>query len=77
MVTRDKVPQKLIDDLKKLAGLPPYDEPSNLVRGDGYFAASLERKYGLEMVEAARQLVIRPLQIEYTRMKDGFARRTR
>ena len=43
--------QEIVDELKKLNGLPPYDGPSNYVRGDGYFAASLEAKYGASIAE--------------------------
>ena len=39
----------LRDDLAKLAGRPPYDGPSNIVCGDGYFAKSLEEKHGADM----------------------------
>lgn len=37
--------ERILDDLKKLSGIPPYDDFSNIVMGDGYFAKSLERKY--------------------------------
>lgn len=39
------------DDLAKLDGLPPYNVPSNPCYGDGYFALSLERKYGASLDE--------------------------
>lgn len=46
-------------DLKTLFGLPPYDEPSNYLRGDGYFAQSLERKYGKTIDELCRETGIK------------------
>lgn len=42
---------KAVDDLKKLNGDPPYDGGSNIVRNDGYFAISLERKYRMSIVK--------------------------
>lgn len=41
------------DDLKKLNGDHPYDGGSNIVRSDGYFAASLERSYGKDLTTLA------------------------
>lgn len=37
---------ELVEDLKQLLGLPPFNEPSNINWGDAYFGKSLERKYG-------------------------------
>lgn len=45
----------LKDDLKKLYGLPPYNTPTNMVYGDGYFARSLKNKYGEEAVNKAKK----------------------
>ena len=47
---------KIVDDLKMLRGLPPYDTGSNICRGDGYFARSLEKKYGKTIEELAREV---------------------
>jgi hypothetical protein len=44
---------KLLDDLKKLMGLPPYNESSNTAMGDGYFSAHLIRTHGKEKFDAA------------------------
>jgi hypothetical protein len=33
-------------DLKVLYGIPPYDGPENTSRGDNYFKADIERRYG-------------------------------
>ena len=38
------------DDVKKFLGLPPYHNTTNIVVGDGFFLASLYRKYGREQV---------------------------
>jgi hypothetical protein len=46
-----------LDDMKKLRGLPPYNE-TNPCYGDGYFAASLERKYGCTLEELAKAVKI-------------------
>ena len=45
-----------LDDLRKLQGLPPYDGDGNICRGDGYFARSLEKKYGMDL-EALKRAV--------------------
>lgn len=47
---------KIRDDLAKLDGKPPYNTPSNYCWGDGYFASSLEQKYGAP-IETLRRLV--------------------
>lgn len=44
---------EIIDDLKKLNGLPPHHGFS-VVRGDGYFANSLVAKYGMSLTEMAK-----------------------
>lgn len=36
-------------DLGKLNGDPPWDGPTNIVMGDGYFARSIEAKYGFDL----------------------------
>lgn len=41
-------------DLAKLDGAPPYDSPTNVVRGDGYFASSLAKKYGMSISDLRR-----------------------
>lgn len=41
--------KKAIDDLKKLDGLPPYDDRSNTCLNDELFAKSLVTKYGMEL----------------------------
>lgn len=36
----------MIEDLKKFLGLAPYNTPSNISCGDGYFKMAIEKKYG-------------------------------
>ena len=45
---------KATDDLAMLKGDPPYNIPSNICYGDGYYAASLERRYGMSIEELER-----------------------
>lgn len=45
------------DKLKKLYGLPPYNNGSNICFNDGWFSMSIERDYTEETIkEAKRQL---------------------
>ena len=39
--------RQAIKDLKILNGMPPYDDAGSFCRGDGYFAKSLVKKYGV------------------------------
>ena len=48
--------EAVIKDLKMLDGLPPYDEASNICRGDGYFAKSIEKKYGATLQELSKMV---------------------
>ena len=48
---------KAIDDLKKLHGYPPYDDAANPCTGDGYYAASLEKKYGVDDLDELEKFV--------------------
>lgn len=43
--------EKLKDELRMLKGFPPHNKASNICWGDGYFAKSLERKYGKKISE--------------------------
>jgi len=42
---------KAKDLLAKFDGKAPYDGPSNIVRGDGYFAKEIEREFGMSLKE--------------------------
>lgn len=42
---------ELKDELKKFKGLPPYDGPENIVRGDGYFANYIYSTWPQELIE--------------------------
>lgn len=37
------------DDLARFDGLPPYDDPSNTSRGDGYFQKDMEKRYKMSI----------------------------
>ena len=43
------------DQLRKLHGLPPYDGPSNYLRADGYFAASIDKEFPKEEIRRAKE----------------------
>ncbi len=43
------------DDLKKLLGLSPYDTMDNPCYGDGYFAKSLEERYGMPIRQLRKE----------------------
>lgn len=45
--------EQLIDECKKLLGLPPYDTWTNSTYGDIYVRADMVRRYGEEQVEKA------------------------
>lgn len=45
--------QDAVEDLKKLRGLAPYNQPSNIVYGDARFANSLKYKYSAEAMSEA------------------------
>lgn len=76
-IRREDIPPKLIDDLKKFSGLPPYDGGGNIVAGDGYFIRSIEARFGESMVAAANALVIEPMQREWEAAKAEVARKFR
>lgn len=61
-ISIEDIPKQLIEELKTLNGLPPHNTPSNICWNDGYFAKSIERRYDKDMIHAAYELVIRPLQ---------------
>ena len=46
---------ELEEMLKKLYGLPPYDNWSNLCYGDGHFAKSIEDKFSKEEIKQAKK----------------------
>ncbi len=47
------LPDELLDGVRKLQGLPPYDSPANLCWNDGYFHRSLVGQFGEVAVQAA------------------------
>lgn len=44
------------EELRMLRGEAPHNIPSNICFGDGYFAASIERKYGMSIAELDKAL---------------------
>lgn len=44
-------PDDLEHDLKMFLGLPPFNTPSNFCYLDGYFALSIEKKYGKKIAQ--------------------------
>lgn len=49
--------EKAIEDLKMLHGYPPYHGGGNICEGDGYFAASLRKKYRVKSIDELEQKV--------------------
>ena len=47
--------KELEEMLKKLYGLPPYDNFSNICYGDGYFAKSIEDKFSKEEIKRTKK----------------------
>jgi len=69
-VTIDR--REAIDDLKKLNGLPPYDG-FNPCAGDGYFALSLTKKYGMSVEELSDAVGFKKLVDEWNLARAAFA----
>ncbi len=65
---------ELLNDLKKLNGLPPYHDPGNIVRGDGYFAKSLEQKYGGTINELEDRVGFKQKRAQWVMMVDEIVR---
>lgn len=49
------VPPELLEKLKKLKGLAPYNVPHNICWNDGYFAQSIRDKYSDAQIKAAEK----------------------
>lgn len=47
--------ERLRSDLQKLYGLAPYNTPSNICYGDGYFAKSIESRYSKEKINEMKK----------------------
>lgn len=45
--------QHLMRQVRMFLGVPPYNEPGNPCRGDGYLIQDLKKTYGKAAVEAA------------------------
>lgn len=62
---------KVIDDLKKLNGLPPYDG-FNPCAGDGYFAMSIQKEHGMTIAELEEAVGFTKLVADWERLRAGF-----
>lgn len=49
--------EKLVNKLKILNGLPPYDKFSNISYGDPYFSKSINSEYTKEEIKYAKRLM--------------------
>lgn len=47
--------ENLKDKLRKLRGLPPYDGPENIVRGDNYFGHWIRSNWTESEIEQANK----------------------
>lgn len=47
--------EELEEMLRKLYGLPPYDNWSNICYGDGYFAKSIQEKFSEEDIKRTKK----------------------
>lgn len=54
---RVHVPELLLEDLRKLYALPPYNEPSNHAAHDGYFWSSIKRRFSTEQINQAKEIL--------------------
>lgn len=68
-LTERRVSADLADDVAKFLGRSPYDGPSNLVRDDPYFMASMTQEHGADRVaaEVRRQTRLGPAGTQASR----------
>ena len=52
----DKEKEKARDKIRMLEGRPPHNSPSNPCYGDGYFATSIERDYGMSISDLKKKV---------------------
>ena len=52
----EKEKEKARNKIRMLEGLPPYNTPSNICYGDGYFAQSIIREYGMSIEELKKKV---------------------
>lgn len=60
-----------IDDLKKLNSVPPYDG-FNPCGGDGYFAQSLVKKYGMPVDQLEKAVGFAKIVAQWRAVRAGF-----
>lgn len=63
--------QEAIDDLKRLNGLPPYDG-FNPCCGDGYFAASLIKKYRMSIAQLEKAVGFAKIVAQWKAVRTAF-----
>ena len=64
-----------LDDLKKLKGLPPYDNWSNICYGDGYFAQSIVSRFGMSISELEKETGLDKREKKYRKAKAKLAKK--
>ena len=65
----EKIAKTARDELAMLNGTPPHDHESNICYGDGYFANSLIRKYGMSIEELEKASGYRKRYEKYQKEK--------
>lgn len=63
---------KAVDDLKRYTGLPPYDDGSNIVRGDGFYAKSLESRYGMSIADLSEVTGFTDVRNQWLEAREQF-----
>ncbi len=64
--------EAVINDLKTLYGIPPHDTWSNYCAGDGYFARSLEDKYGCSIEELRKAVDFDSIEQRWNNIRRNF-----
>lgn len=59
-----------IEKLKILRGIPPHDSWSNICYGDGYYAKSIEREFGMPLEELAEVSGFNKIEKRYKKKLD-------
>lgn len=63
----------IIDSLKQLEGLPPYDG-FNSSKGDNYFAKSIELKYGYPISILQELVNFKSIKKDWEKTRENFIR---
>lgn len=65
---------EIIDAIKKLDGLPPYDG-FNVCQGDGWYAKSIEEKYGHSITVLKELVGYKDVVAKWEQLRQQFLRR--